>query len=61
MPDLAESRYDMSDSEFHSCLCGSEAGGEMRPAAIACVVNAAACRSCMGVHLKSTYIPKPWL
>jgi hypothetical protein len=33
-----KSRCVMSDSEFHSCLCGSEAGGGMKPAAIACVV-----------------------
>ena len=25
----------MSDSEFHSCLCGGEAGGGMEPGAIA--------------------------
>ncbi len=32
---VAQSRYVMSDSEFHSCLCGSEAGGGMEPGAIA--------------------------
>ncbi|HEY8784122.1 MAG TPA: hypothetical protein VIM16_21015 [Mucilaginibacter sp.] len=57
---MAKSRYDMSDSEFHSCLCDSEAGGEMKPAAIACVVKCSRLPQLHGRSLKTTYIPKPW-